>query len=57
MISEKDIMKLQNGSDVRGVAVQGVTDEPVTLSPGSEPRIAAGFIQHGPPHRQEAWRS
>ncbi len=44
MISEKDIMKLQNGSDVRGVAVQGVTDEPVTLSPEAANRIAAGFV-------------
>ena len=44
MISEKDIMKLQNGSDVRGVAIQGVTDEPVTLSPEAANRIAAGFV-------------
>ena len=27
------ILKLQNGSDVRGVAVEGVVDEPVTLTP------------------------
>lgn len=29
----KDLLKLQNGSDVRGVAVEGVAGEPVTLTP------------------------
>ena len=32
MIAEKQWMKLQNGSDVRGVAVSGVADEPVNLT-------------------------
>ena len=44
MISEKNIMKLQNGSDVRGVAVEGVADEPVNLTPEAANRIAAGFV-------------
>ena len=44
MISEKNIMKLQNGSDVRGVAVEGVADEPVNLYPEAANRIAAGFV-------------
>ena len=33
------ILKLQNGSDVRGVAVEGVADEPVTLTPEYANRI------------------
>lgn len=44
MLSEKEILRLQNGSDVRGVAVPGVADEPVTLFPEAAHRIAAGFI-------------
>ena len=43
MISNEDIMKLQNGSDVRGVAVAGKADEPVTLFPEAANRIVAGF--------------
>ncbi|MBM6732032.1 phosphomannomutase/phosphoglucomutase [Megasphaera stantonii] len=43
MITESDMMKLQNGSDVRGVAVEGVHGEPVTLFPEAANRIAAGF--------------
>ncbi len=38
------ILKLQNGSDVRGVAVEGVTDEPVTLTPGYANRIVQAFV-------------
>ncbi len=45
MIPEKNIMKLQNGSDVRGVAVEGVADEPVNLFPEAANRIAAGFVE------------
>ncbi len=45
MLQEKDIMKLQNGSDVRGVAVEGVADEPVTLTPEAVNRIAGGFVK------------
>ena len=43
-LSEKTIMKLQNGSDVRGVAVEGVADEPVNLTVEAANRIAAGFL-------------
>ena len=38
-------MKLQNGSDVRGVAVAGVPGEDVTLVPEAVNRIAAGFAK------------
>ena len=31
LVSEKILKKLANGSDVRGVAVEGVPDEPVTV--------------------------
>ena len=45
MISEKDLMKLQNGSDIRGVAVEGVADEPVNLTNEAVNRIAGGFAE------------
>ncbi len=45
MLSEKDLKKLANGSDIRGVAVEGVADEPVTLTTEAANRIAAGFVQ------------
>ena len=44
-VSEKTILKLANGSDVRGVAVAGVADEPVNLTPEAANRIAAGFVE------------
>ena len=44
MLAEGDILKLQNGSDVRGVAVEGVAGEAVTLFPEAVRRIAAGFV-------------
>jgi len=44
MIAEKQLMKLQNGSDVRGVAIAGVADEPVNLTEEAANRIAAGFL-------------
>ena len=44
MIAEKQWMKLQNGSDVRGVAVSGVADEPVNLTEEAAGRIANGFV-------------
>ena len=43
-VTEKTIMKLQNGSDVRGVAIPGVADEPVNLTPETANRIAGGFL-------------
>jgi phosphomannomutase len=44
MISAKDIMKLANGSDVRGVAIASVADEPVTLTTEAANRITGGFV-------------
>lgn len=38
------ILKLQNGSDVRGVAVEGVADEPVTLTSEYVNRIVQAFV-------------
>lgn len=43
--SEKTMMKLANGSDVRGVAVEGVEGEPVNLTPEAANRIARGFVE------------
>lgn len=45
MLSDRDIKKLANGSDVRGVAVAGVADEPVTLTVEAANRIASGFVR------------
>lgn len=39
------ILKLQNGSDVRGVAIEGVPDEPVTLTPEYANRIVQAFAK------------
>ena len=38
------ILKLQNGSDVRGVAVEGVADEPVTLTPEYANQIGRAHV-------------
>ena len=43
--SEKDLMRLANGSDVRGVAVEGVADEPVNLTTEAANRITSGFVE------------
>ena len=43
--SEKQMMKLANGSDVRGVAVDGVDGEPVNLTTEAANRIASGFVE------------
>ena len=45
MIAKEAMMKLQNGSDVRGVAIAGVPGEDVTLVPEAVNRIAAGFAK------------
>ncbi len=39
-----DLLKLQNGSDVRGVALEGVPGEAVNLMPETAGRIAAAFV-------------
>ncbi len=41
---EKAIMKLANGSDVRGIAVAGVADEKVNLTTEAANRITSGFV-------------
>ena len=33
MMQKFDWKKLQNGSDIRGVALEGIPDEPVNLTP------------------------
>ena len=45
IIPEKNLMKLANGSDVRGVAMEGVADEPVTLSAEAANVITSGFVE------------
>ncbi|XP_011031736.1 PREDICTED: uncharacterized protein LOC105130769 isoform X2 [Populus euphratica] len=42
-LEKVDFMKLQNGSDIRGVAVDGVEGEPVTLTEPVTEAIAAAF--------------
>ena len=39
-----DYKKLQNGSDIRGVALEGVSGEPVNLTPEAVERLAKGFL-------------
>jgi len=41
---ERAIMKLANGSDIRGVATAGVADEKVNLTSEAANRIASGFV-------------
>ena len=45
MVDEKMLLKLQNGSDVRGVAMEGVEGENVNLTPDVVNRIAGSFVQ------------
>ncbi|XP_009781929.1 uncharacterized protein LOC107796591 isoform X1 [Nicotiana tabacum] len=42
-VEKSDFLKLQNGSDIRGVAVDGVEGEPLTLTEPVTEAIAAGF--------------
>lgn len=42
-MTEKELMKLQNGSDVRGIALEGVEGEAVNLRPEAANLIAAAF--------------
>ena len=42
-MSEKNLLKLQNGSDVRGVAVEGIEGESVNLTPDAVNRIGQAF--------------
>lgn len=43
---EKNYLKLQNGSDVRGVALDGMEGEPVNLTPEAAKYIAAAFASY-----------
>ncbi len=45
MLEEKDLLKLQNGSDIRGVAMENEEGKPVTLPPAAVYRIAAAFVR------------
>ena len=45
MLEEKDLLKLQNGSDIRGVAMETEGGAPVTLPPAVVYRIATAFVQ------------
>ena len=40
-----DYKKLQNGSDIRGVAVEGVAGEPVNLGPDQARALTLAFVQ------------
>ncbi|KAM3235587.1 phosphoglucomutase isoform X1 [Capsicum annuum] len=42
-VEKSDFLKLQNGSDIRGVAIDGVEGEPLTLTEPVTEAIAAGF--------------
>lgn len=44
-MTEKELMKLQNGSDVRGIALEGVEGEEVNLRPEAAHLIAAAFVR------------
>ncbi|MDD3114593.1 MAG: phosphomannomutase/phosphoglucomutase [Anaerovibrio sp.] len=44
-MTEKELMKLQNGSDVRGIALEGVEGEEVNLRPEAANVIAAAFVR------------
>lgn len=44
-MDEKELLKLQNGSDIRGVAMDEVAGEPVTLPPAAANVIAEAFVQ------------
>lgn len=41
----QDLTKLQNGSDIRGIAVEGVEGENVNLTPEIVYHLAQGFVQ------------
>ncbi len=45
MLTEKDFLKLQNGSDIRGIAVDGVEGEIVNLTPEAVNKICSGFVK------------
>lgn len=44
-LTAEQLLKLQNGSDIRGVAVPGVPEEPVSLTGEAVERITAAFVR------------
>ncbi len=44
MLTDKEIMRLANGSDIRGIAVEGIAGENVNLTVEAVNRITTGFI-------------
>jgi len=44
-LSRQNLLELQNGSDVRGVAMAGVSGEAITLTDEAVNRIAGAFVQ------------
>ena len=42
---EKELLKLQNGSDVRGIALEGIAGENVNLHPDEANVIAAAYVK------------
>ncbi|WP_288839748.1 phosphomannomutase/phosphoglucomutase [uncultured Megasphaera sp.] len=52
-----EFLKLQNGSDIRGVAVAGVPSEEVTLTPAAVEKIGAAFVRFLRSHRCEEKKS
>ena len=45
MLNDKEIMSLANGSDIRGIAIEGVEGEKVNLTQEAANRIAMGFVK------------
>ena len=45
-MSKYDYSRLQNGSDIRGVAIDGVAGEEVNLDAEAAERIAKGFLYY-----------
>lgn len=45
MTNNNSLLKLQNGSDVRGIVLGGVPGEEVNMTPESVNRIVAGFVE------------
>ena len=42
-MTEQELLKLKNGTDIRGTAIEGVTDDPVTLTDEAVLSIAKAF--------------
>ena len=45
MLTENQLKKLANGSDIRGIAMEGIEGEHVNLTPEAANRIASGFVK------------